>query len=161
MAAAKKIPVVIEDAEKQLPDGIINCQPEHIFRVWKNVLSNALEYTDQARGIEIQVEIQVSGCDVINESNGDSQNNKNICEKQFMIIAVRDFGKGFSKEELKYADQEFYSGDLSRHDRSHQGLGLAIARRFLEEQGGMLKFDNCPDGGARVECWIQIEKMYQ
>lgn len=161
MAAAKKIPVVIEDAEKQLPDGIINCQPEHIFRVWKNILINALEYTDQERGIEVQVEIQISGCSAINESNGAGQNNKKTSKNQFMIMAVRDFGKGFSKEDLKYADQEFYSGDLSRHDRSHQGLGLAIARRFLEEQGGMLKLGNCPDGGARVECWMKIEKIYQ
>ena len=56
------------------------------------------------------------------------------------------------------ADQEFYSGDASRHDRTHQGLGLAIAKKFLKEQGGMLCFYNHAESGAEVVCRIKTEK---
>lgn len=64
-------------------------------------------------------------------------------------------GHRWSREDLRHADEEFYSGDTSRHGRDHQGMGLFIAKRFLEEQGGFLTFQNCADGmGAEVSLWI-------
>ena len=78
--------------------------------------------------------------------------------QEYLTAAVRDFGKGFSEQDLIYADQEFYSGDASRHDRTHQGLGLAIAKKFLKEQGGMLCFYNHAEAGAEVVCRIKTEK---
>ena len=42
------------------------------------------------------------------------------------------------------------------HSKKHQGLGLAIAKRFLEEQGGMLKFGNHDVRGAQVDCFIKL-----
>ena len=55
--------------------------------------------------------------------------------QEYLTATVRDFGKGFSEQDLIYADQEFYSGDASRHDRTHQGLGLAIAKKILKRAG--------------------------
>lgn len=59
----------------------------------------------------------------------------------------------------------------SRHDRRHQGLGLSIAKRFLEEQGGFLEYGNRTDTagaevygnrtdttGAEVTMWLKIEE---
>lgn len=64
-------------------------------------------------------------------------------------------GHRWSREDLRHADEEFYSGDTSRHGRDHQGMGLFIAKQFLEEQGGFLTFQNCADGmGAEVSLWI-------
>lgn len=59
--------------------------------------------------------------------------------QEYLTATVRDFGKGFSEQDLIYADQEFYSGDASRHDRTHQGLGLAIAK-ILKRAGGHALF---------------------
>lgn len=122
----------------RLQDRVVMCNLENLLRAWKNVLSNAVEYTEQARGIEIHLQLH-------------RQN-----EKEYIVASVRDYGPGFSAQDLEYADQEFYSGDASRHNRNHQGLGLAIARRFLEEQGGKLTFGNWEDGGAEVTCWIGL-----
>ena len=120
IAAAEKVPVVFQEDSLC---GNVCCKPGPVGRAWKNVVSNAVEHTDRARG-----------------------------------IVVRDFGKGFSEQDLIYADQEFYSGDASRHDRTHQGLGLAIAKKFLKEQGGMLCFYNHAESGAEVVCRIKTEK---
>ena len=76
----------------------------------------------------------------------------------YLTAEVRDYGKGFTRKDLACADQEFYSGDISRHDRSHQGLGLSIAKRFMEKQGGLLEFKNAEDGpGAETSLWLFME----
>ncbi len=135
IAAAEKMPVSFDI---EADEGKVRCSPENIRRAWKNVLSNAAEHTNKERGIEVHVK---------------------RCRKEdqeYMAASVRDFGAGFSAKDLEYADQEFYSGDASRHDRKHQGLGLAIAKRFLEEQGGFLQFCNHTEQGAEVSCWIKM-----
>lgn len=117
--------------------GTILCCEERMLRAWSNLVSNGAEYTDPQKGIHIRL------CP---------------CEKEgqtYLTASVRDFGPGFTKKDLRHADEEFYSGDTSRHGRDHQGMGLFIAKQFLEEQGGFLTFQNCADGmGAEVSLWI-------
>ncbi|HIW50710.1 MAG TPA: HAMP domain-containing histidine kinase [Candidatus Blautia intestinavium] len=122
----------------EMSGGEISCVPESILRAWKNVLSNGAERTDKELGIEVRIRL------CIREG------------QKYLESAVRDYGPGFSRKDLEYASREFYSGDTSRHDRKHQGLGLAIAKRFLEEQGGLLKFGNHKKGGAEVKCLIRV-----
>ncbi len=136
IAAAEKLPVSFDI---EADEGEVCCSPERICRAWKNVLSNAAERTDKERGIEIHLK----RCRRENQ--------------EYMAASVRDYGAGFSARDLEYADQEFYSGDASRHDRKHQGLGLSIAKKFLEEQGGFLQFCNRTDQeGAEVSCWLRL-----
>ena len=139
VAAAEKLPAAFD---VRLMEGEIDCCPENILRAWKNILSNAAEYTDKKRGIEVSVRLR------------DREDHK------FLEAVVRDYGPGFSPRDLKYADQEFYSGDASRHNREHQGLGLAIARNFLKEQGGWLELGN-HSGGAEVRCRISVLPLEQ
>lgn len=135
IAAAEKIPVSFDI---EADEGKVYCSLESMLRAWNNVLSNAAEHTDKGQGIEVYVK----------------QCRKE--DQEYMVASVRDYGAGFSAKDLECADQEFYSGDTSRHDRKHQGLGLAIAKRFLEEQGGFLQFCNHTDQGAEVSCWIKM-----
>ena len=137
IAAAEKVPVVFQE---DTLCGNVCCKPGPVGRAWKNVVSNAVEHTDRARGIVVRLQMEVYE------------------GQEYLTAAVRDFGKGFSEQDLIYADQEFYSGDASRHDRTHQGLGLAIAKKFLKEQGGMLCFYNHAEAGAEVVCRIKTEK---
>lgn len=122
-------------------EGEVCCKRECILRAWRNIVSNAGEYTDRTRGIRIFVR---------QESRED---------QTYFVAGVQDYGGGFSPEDLKYGDREFYSGDKSRHDRTHQGLGLSIAKRFAEEQGGFLEFRNCgKEGGGVAELWMALRK---
>lgn len=134
-ALAKKLPVSFDIKSFE---GEVCCKKECILRAFRNIISNAGEYTDRERGIEIFVRQDFRGY------------------QSYFVAGVLDYGDGFSTEDLKYGDREFYSGDKSRHDRAHQGLGLSIAKRFMEEQGGFLEYKNCQgDGGALVELWLR------
>lgn len=133
LAAAEKIPLSFES---NLTNGEISCNQTCMLRAWNNVLSNAAEHTEGA------IKVRLRHCRRDNEA--------------YMVASVRDDGAGFGPEELECADKAFYSGDKSRHDRRHQGLGLAIAKKFLEEQGGFLEYGNHGEGGAEVALWIKI-----
>lgn len=132
-AAIKKIPIAFQ---AEVPDREMLCCASDMIRAWNNLLSNAVEYTEKEKGIEVRIQ-------------GKWQRNQ-----EYMVVSVRDFGSGFTEKDLKYADSVFYSGDASRHDRTHQGLGLAIAKKFLNEQGGFLQYGNHADGGGEVSMWI-------
>lgn len=135
LVAAEKVPVSFEI---EVSDGEICCSETDMLRAWNNILCNGIEHTDKGQGIEVRLR-QCS-----------------MEKQEYMVASVSDFGPGFSTKDLEYADKEFYSGDTSRHGRNHQGLGLAIAKRFLEEQGGFLKYGNRVKGGAEVSLWIKI-----
>lgn len=158
LGTAEKIPVIMEsesadkrkdgdfpgllEPETENTDEILCCTDE-MMRAWRNILGNALEHTDPARGIRIEIRTEE-----ISENRDSS--------RRYLVAAVRDHGSGFSEQALIYGAEPFFSGDDSRHDRKHQGLGLSIADTFMKKQGGFIKFANSEDGsGAEVSLWIK------
>lgn len=158
LGAAEKIPVIMEsesadkrkdgdfpgllEPETENTDEILCCTDE-MMRAWRNILGNALEHTDPARGIRIEIRTEEIS------DNRDSS-------RRYLVAVVRDHGSGFSEQALIYGAEPFFSGDDSRHDRTHQGLGMSIADTFMKKQGGFLKYGNSVDGdGAEVSLWIK------
>jgi two-component system nitrogen regulation sensor histidine kinase NtrY len=89
-----------------------------------NVLTNALEALG-ARGGEIGV--------TLGREDG------------LAVVRIRDNGEGIGAEELeRIAREEFSSKDLGT------GLGLVIARRFLELHNGGLEIESCPGAGTTI-----------
>lgn len=58
------------------------------------------------------------------------------------FIAVEDNGPGIAKADLPYIFNRFYKGKDSHHDSA--GIGLAMARSIMEEQGGSLEVKSRP-----------------
>lgn len=159
LGAAAKIPVLIDsrsadrrkdgDFSGLLEVGTENtdeilCCTDEMMRAWRNILGNALEHTDPVRGIYIEIRTE------------EISDNRDF-SRRYLVAAVRDYGSGFSEQALIYGAEPFFSGDDSRHDRTHQGMGLSIADTFMKKQGGFLKYGNSVDGdGAEVSLWIRI-----
>lgn len=110
--------------------------PEFIFadeaalkRAIGNVISNAVEYCPRDGEIVFSID-----CD-----------DKNV---QFII---EDSGRGFTKEELTSATEQFFQGDKSRNSKNHYGMGLYIARNFIQKHSGNISLENSEKlGGAKV-----------
>lgn len=62
-------------------------------------------------------------------------------------ITVRDNGPGFVKEDIPHLFERFYRGKNAGADSV--GIGLALARMIVAEQGGTVTADNPAEGGAR------------
>lgn len=91
-----------------------------LFRILENLLQNALRYAEKQINISI------------------TRNDK------FLILTVKDDGKGFPEEDLRKAATMFYSRD---RENEHFGIGLGICRILCEKHGGMLSVTNNREKG--------------
>jgi two-component system sensor histidine kinase KdpD len=69
------------------------------------------------------------------------------CKNGQLLISVSDRGPGFPGELSEKVFEKFYRGDGRR--AGGLGLGLAIARGFVEAHGGAITAENRDGGGAR------------
>jgi signal transduction histidine kinase len=103
--------------------------PDHVRRVLWNLLANALRHTPSDGSVV-----------VFAEPVGDE-----------VHIGVEDSGVGLTPEAERRMFERFWRGDPSRsRSDGNAGLGLAIARGFVEAQGGRIWAENRNGGGARV-----------
>jgi two-component system sensor histidine kinase BaeS len=66
-------------------------------------------------------------------------------------LEVRDTGEGIPAEDLPYVFERFYRADGARaRDTGGSGIGLAVARRIVEDHGGAVFAKNGETGGAVV-----------
>lgn len=93
------------------------------FRILENLLQNALRYAEK------QVSINLSH------------------KKDFLILTVKDDGKGFSAVDLEKATTVFYSNDK---EKQHFGIGLSVCKILCEKHGGLLYVGNQKEKGAYV-----------
>jgi signal transduction histidine kinase len=69
-----------------------------------------------------------------------------------LIITVRDDGPGIPEEYLERIFEPYFT-----KRPGGTGLGLALARRIIEEHDGKIKATNHPDGGAQFEITLPAE----
>ncbi|MBI5647276.1 MAG: sensor histidine kinase KdpD [Ignavibacteriae bacterium] len=95
-----------------------------------NLLRNAMQHTPA--GTRVSVSARISGDQI--------------------VVTVEDEGPGFDSSVLARAFEKFVRGANS--GTGGIGLGLTIARGFIEAHHGSLQVDNRPDGGAR--CVVRL-----
>jgi signal transduction histidine kinase len=121
--------------ETQLDDALpaVRCAPEHVQRVLLNLMTNALRHTPSDGSVLVRARRGI----------------------QELEVSVEDTGVGLTDEAQQRAFERFWRGDASRSSGS-AGLGLAIARGFVEAHGGRIWAENRPEGGARFAFTLPI-----
>lgn len=89
-----------------------------------NLLSNAAFHTPPETAVNVRVR----------------------AEREFLIIEVADRGPGIPEEALDRLFQKFYRAPGA--PTGGTGLGLSLAKGFVEAQGGTIEAKNRPGGGA-------------
>lgn len=123
-AEKKKITLTIQ-AAGGLPE--ISVDEARMMQVLSNLVSNALRHTP------MQGEIRLSAA-----TTGSA-----------LRFAVADTGEGIPADDLGRVFERFYRGDPARYGgEGEAGLGLAIAKAFVEAHGGKIWAESAPEQGA-------------
>ena len=107
-------------------NAVVNSDPILLERVLRNIISNAVRYTDAGRILV--------GC---------------RHREAEISIEVWDTGCGIAPSQQEHIFQEFYQIDNPERDRSKGlGLGLAIVKRIAPLIGSVLTFESQPGRGS-------------
>lgn len=107
-------------------DAIVYSDPFLLERMMRNLVSNAIRYTD--KGL-----VEVRCRDLLDQ----------------VEITVKDTGIGIRAEVLPHIFEEYYQGDNPHRDRRKGlGLGLAIVRRVEELLGYKVEVESTPEQGS-------------
>jgi signal transduction histidine kinase len=112
------------DVALDVPDGTaVLGNPERTYEVFATLLDNARRH---ARGTTVTIRATATD--------------------EWVTVTVEDRGPGLPPI---FTDCIFERGWTTSPRREGMGLGLYVARRLMEEQGGQLSATNRPGGGAR------------
>lgn len=114
---------------KELAPGLPARQldPDRLNQILYNLITNAIRYTHPGTSILLKT-----------EPAGDR-----------VRLTIADEGPGIAPEDLDHIFEQFYRGDKSRNRASGgSGIGLSLAKSFVEAQGGTITARNRKEGGA-------------
>lgn len=122
-AFEKGIDILLEE----FPDVMIPHDPRWTAEVILNILDNAVKYSPSGTAVSIRVSALAS----------------------YMMVEISDQGIGIPASDIQNIFKRFYRGsapEIKSADGS--GVGLYLARRILEEQGGTICVKTGTDGGS-------------
>ena len=106
---------------------LIEADPRKVKQVLFNLLSNAVKFTADGGRVEVAAR----------RGNGD------------VVVTVRDTGIGIAPEDQERIFEEFQQARrASERSREGTGLGLALAKRFVELHGGRIWVDSAIGRGS-------------
>jgi two-component system CheB/CheR fusion protein len=120
-AEKKKITISLELPDTAIP--MVNADAAMINRVIRNLLDNAIKYTDSGGAVTVKV----------TESDNE------------ILVAFENTGTGIPEKHLPYIFDAFYR--VGRDARG-SGLGLSIAKTIVEAHGGRIWVESRPAKGS-------------
>lgn len=117
---------IVVDYEKPRFDDSIEIDPEKMIQVIRNLLANAIKYSDPGGRIEIWVQKKADN----------------------LIFSICDPGIGIPEDELEVIFEKFIQSSLTKNGAGGTGLGLAICRKIVEDHQGKIWVENNPESGA-------------
>jgi len=115
------------DVPPRLP--AVRADPDRMTQVLTNLLDNAFKHTPRGGTVTVGV----------TERRG------------HVLISVADTGAGIPETDLPHIFDRFYKADKARSaGRGGAGVGLAIAKRLVEAQGGIIMAESAEGRGTTI-----------
>lgn len=111
-------------------EGLLTIDPVKITRAWNNLMSNAVKYSESG-GV---IRVTLKGAD------------------SHLVFSIKDHGIGIPAEDQSKIFDMFFSGQHNR--KQGYGLGLFIAKSFLQAHGSTLQFASEKKKGTTF--WFEL-----
>lgn len=109
---------------------------QKLERVFFNLMGNAFKYTPENGRITITLR------------TGDVAVSPELQPQPCVIAQVADTGPGINVEHIQHIFENFYQIDSAHYEGS--GIGLAVAKSFVEMHGGTIEVENQPTGTGTI-----------
>jgi len=117
---------------------IIEVDPDRISQVLRNLINNAIKFSNDKSKIKINAEL-------INE---------------YILFSIRDYGCGLSSDNQIRVFEPFYQVEnANRRRHGGTGLGLAICRGIVESQNGKIWVESQPGKGCKFNFTIPLKPV--
>lgn len=121
--------------EASQPSTQVLCESDRLVKILRAVLSNAVKYSHPGQTVEVAIDDKLVG---------------------FVHVVVRDRGIGIPPERTNEILAPF---GIAEHAYARKfgglGLGLPIAKSFIEAYGGALEIESALGYGTSVHLWFQ------
>ncbi len=127
----------------QLPSSMeVQADQDHFEFVIRNLLANAIKFTDQGGKVEIRAGVSGKG---------------KVC------FEVKDNGVGISQHRLSTIFELFAAGTKGTSSEEGTSLGLAICKEFVEANGGSIEVESEPGSGTSFSVTLagQLKDMQE
>ena len=114
--------------------------PDKLDKILYNLLSNAAKYNNAGGFVQVNLSYD--------------------SDKDFILLRVRDNGKGISEEGKKNLFKRFYEGDYRKFNTIGTGIGLALTKDLVELHGGSISVESEIDKGTTFFVRLPIDKSY-
>lgn len=116
--------------EADLEDVEAGIDPVSLERIVENLVLNAAKYSPAGGTVRVTARPAAGGG---------------------TVVAVVDQGPGVAADDRQRIFEPFQQAG---RERGGVGLGLYVARRFVELHGGRIRVDDAPSGGAAFSVWL-------
>ena len=127
LALRKHIHFVL-DVNDDRTDYLMALDAEKMERVYFNLLSNAFKFTPENGTITVTLST------LVKEEN-----------RRYARLIVADTGSGISAQHIRHIFDRFYQMDVNH---AGSGIGLALAKAFVELHGGVITVDSVEGKGT-------------
>ena len=115
------------DLDRNLPK--VRLDANHVEQIFMGLITNALEATPKGGSVTIRTRIE--------PGNGASPK---------VTVSVEDTGKGIPQENRQRVFEPFFT------TKAHgTGIGLPLAKKFVERNGGTIRISEASNGGAKID----------
>ena len=122
VATEKELRFTIHCPDNQIP---VYCDHEKISQVLRNLLFNAIKFSNKGQ------EIQINHEKISDQKGGDKQQ-----------ISVVNFGVPIPEDEIEQIFEQFIQSSMTRTGAGGTGLGLAISRQILRDHQSIIWAEN-------------------
>jgi signal transduction histidine kinase len=121
------------DLERSLPK--LRADPNHVEQILMGLITNALEATPPGGQVSIATRAHASNAN-----------------PPLVSVTIEDTGEGISLEVRNRLYEPFFT------TKPHgTGIGLPLAKKFVERNGGRITISDRPGGGARFDVTFQAD----
>lgn len=124
--------------DNHIPECLVYMDKLRMEQVIDNIVGNSYKYA----GTDIHVSFDET--EMVLPDNGN--------KASFIKITIRDAGPGVPEDDLPLLIEKFHRGS-NAGDKQGYGLGLYLANRYMEKQGGGMEYYN--DNGFVVELLVK------